>query len=39
MAARRLPEPPAMRDRLVQEIALFVENIKQLQGPHALYVS
>ena len=35
---RRLPEPPALRERLRQEIAFFVANIQQFQGQAAVYV-
>ena len=26
---KRLPEPPGIRDRLIQEIKFFIENVKE----------
>ena len=36
LAGRRLPDPPALRQRITQEIALFAQNIRQFQGDGAL---
>lgn len=37
MKSQRLPEPPGMRDRLVQEIRFFIENVKEKAQEHGRY--
>ena len=37
-SVRGLPEPPNIRDRLIQEIVFFVDNVKEKAKKKGLYV-